>query len=74
MSDVSLPGYIEQLSLTERLQLVEQIWDSIAEQPTALPLTDAQRAELDRRLAADDESPEEGLTWEEVKKQITDQL
>jgi putative addiction module component (TIGR02574 family) len=44
------------------------------QQPTPLPLTDVQRTELDRRLAADDESPEEGLTWEEVKKRITDQL
>ena len=74
MSDVSLPSYIEHLSVAERIQLVGQIWDSIAQQPTPLPLTDTQRAELDRRLAADDESPEEGSTWEEGKKRITDQL
>ena len=74
MSDVSLPGYIEHLSIAERIQLVEQIWDSIAQQPAPLPLTDAQRAELDRRLAADDESPDEGLSWEDVKKRISDQL
>ena len=38
---------IEKLSVEERLVLVEELWDSIAE---ATPLTEAQRAELDRRL------------------------
>ena len=39
---------IEQLSVAERLVLVEELWDSIS---AATPVTDAQRAELDRRLA-----------------------
>ena len=43
------------LPIDQRLQLVEDIWDSIAEEanarPGSLPLSDAQRAELDRRLA-----------------------
>ena len=38
------------LSRAERLQLVEDLWDSIAADQKALPLTPAQRAELDRRL------------------------
>ena len=40
------------LSIGEKLQLVEDIWDSIAADQTALPLTDEQRVELDRRLDA----------------------
>lgn len=43
---------IDRLSVEERLELVEDLWDSIAEEDAATSLTDAQRAELDRRLAA----------------------
>lgn len=40
------------LSIHERIQLVEDIWNSIAVDQAALPLTDEQRVELDRRLEA----------------------
>ena len=40
------------LSIDERMQLVEDIWDSIAADQAAPPLTDDQRVELDRRLDA----------------------
>ena len=40
------------LSIGERMQLVEDIWDSIAPDQAALPLTDEQRVEIDRRLDA----------------------
>ena len=42
---------IDRLSVEERLTLVEDLWDSIADENAAAPLTDAQRAELDRRPA-----------------------
>ncbi len=42
---------IQSLSIEERLNLVEDLWDSIAAEQDALPLTPEQRAELDRRLA-----------------------
>lgn len=41
---------IETLSREERLQLLEQLWDSLSSGPDSIPLTDAQREELDRRL------------------------
>ncbi len=47
-----------------RLDLVEDIWDSIAE----VPVPEAQRQELDRRLAAHRENPTNGATWTEVKR------
>lgn len=62
---------IERLSVEERLALVEELWDSIAE---ATPLTDAQRAELDRRLAAHEASPDDVVPWEQVKASITARL
>ncbi len=40
------------LPIEERIQLVEDIWDSIAADQSALPMTDEQRSELDRRLDA----------------------
>lgn len=40
------------LPLDERLRLVEDLWDSIAADQKALPLTEAQKSELDRRLDA----------------------
>ena len=58
------------LSIAERLQLVEDVWDSIAtEQPdaTALPLAAAERAELDRRLDAHANDPAAAVPWTEVR-------
>ncbi len=40
------------LPVEQRIRLVEDLWDSIAAEQSVLPLTDAQRAELDRRLDA----------------------
>ena len=62
---------IERLSVEERLELVDALWDSIAE---ATPLTEAQRTELDRRLAAHEASPDDVIPWDQVKASITARL
>ena len=59
-----------QLSVAERILVVEQIWDSIAADQEAMQLTAAQKAELDRRLDAYRKSPGEGSSWAEVKARI----
>jgi len=59
-----------QLSIPERIQLVEDIWDSIASVPEQIALTAAQRDELDRRLDDYRQHHEEGSPWEEVRKRI----
>jgi putative addiction module component (TIGR02574 family) len=69
MSSVNMQRILK-LSLAERIQLVEDIWDSIAESPEALPLTAAQEAELDRRLADHEANPESGRSWEEVRASL----
>jgi putative addiction module component (TIGR02574 family) len=61
---------IDRLSLAERILLVEEIWDSIAATPEEIPLTPAQREELDRRIAAYEADPTAGSTWEEVKARL----
>jgi putative addiction module component (TIGR02574 family) len=61
---------IDQLSIPERILLVEEIWDSIAATPEEVPLSNAQRAELDRRLAAYEADPQTGSSWEEVNARL----
>ena len=61
---------ILELPVAERVRLVEAIWDSIATVPEALPLTDWQREELDRRLAELEADPDSGSTLEEVFARI----
>ena len=58
------------LSVSERIQLVEDIWDSIAEVPETVSLSDEQKAELDRRLDAYHANPEEGSPWGMVRERI----
>ena len=59
------------LPVAERLQLVEDIWDTIAAAPEALPLTDEDRQWIDDRLAARRHDPQAGSPWEEVYARIT---
>ena len=65
---------IDRLSMEERITLVEDLWDSIAEESAATSLSDAQRAELDRRLADYAANPNDVVPWEDVKTSITARL
>jgi len=58
------------LPVAERVRLVEAIWDSISAVPDALPLTQWQKDELDRRLAEFEADPDSGATLEEVFARI----
>lgn len=58
------------LSAAERLELVEELWDSLGDENQALALTDEQRADLERRLAEADTEPTGGSPWEEVRDRI----
>jgi len=65
---------LERLGIEERLTLVEELWDSIAADSAAVPLTEAQRAELDRRIAEHEANPDDVVPWEEVKSSIAERL
>jgi len=69
MSKISVADVLD-LSVAERIQLVEDIWDSIAAVPGNPKLTDAQRVELDRRLEAHREDPDSGSPWDVVKQRV----
>ena len=64
---------IDQLSVAERVLLVEEIWDSIAGREEDLPLTEAQKLDLQRRIAAYEANPKAGSSWEEVKARLGNQ-
>jgi putative addiction module component (TIGR02574 family) len=67
MSSLMTSLGIDRLSVAERLQLVQEIWDSVAASVEQLPLTQAQRDELDRRVAALEANPTNVIPWEEVE-------
>ena len=55
------------LSRAERLQLVEDLWDSIVQEDAELPVSDEKRDELRRRKERFLQHPSSGCTWEQVK-------
>jgi len=58
------------LSVSERIQLAEDIWDSVVEVPQSVPLTEAEKVELDSRLDAYHQNPDAGSPWIIVKERI----
>ena len=60
---------LDKLDVEQRLALIEEIWNSIdADESAAVQLSDAQRAELQARLLDDDTTPEDIVSWEEIKR------
>jgi putative addiction module component (TIGR02574 family) len=58
------------LSPSEKLQLVEDLWDDLAGTPDAVPVHDWQKQELARRRANLVNNPASGLSWDEVKQRV----
>lgn len=58
------------LSLSERLQLVEDLWDDIASTPDAVPVHDWQKEELARRKQNLLSNPGSALSWEEIQRRV----
>jgi putative addiction module component (TIGR02574 family) len=73
MAKVSIPDLMK-LSVEERIKLAEDLWDSIQESPDALPLTAAQQAEVERRLAEHLQEPGSAVPWGEVRKRLRERL
>ncbi len=68
----SLPAAVRELLFTEKLQLVEALWDDLARSPERIPLSDPLKAELDRRYQEYLANPGEGSAWAEVKRRVLD--
>jgi putative addiction module component (TIGR02574 family) len=64
---------IAALSIEERINLVQEIWDTIAADQACVDLTDVQKQELERRTADYEANPDNVMTWKEVKASIKGQ-
>jgi putative addiction module component (TIGR02574 family) len=65
---------IKKLSKSEKLLLVGELWDDIADTPEEVPLTKAQEQQLDERYQQFRKNPEEGEPWAVVKDRIKKML
>ena len=63
MSD--LRSQINSLSVAEKAELLDTVWESL--EADAVSLTDAQRAELDHRIARHEQNPSSVIPWQQVK-------
>ena len=61
---------IRDLSVAERIQLVGEIWNSIAEDGGEIEITEAQWEEIERRLQEFRANPDTAVPWDAVKKRI----
>ena len=68
MSDADVAEILK-LPVEERIRLVELIWESIAANPSAVPLSDAHRAAIDEALAEHARNPDDVLTRDQVLAQ-----
>lgn len=68
--DSNLKKKIKNLSISARIILAEEIWDSIAEENQSFELSSSQKEELDRRLEALKQNPKAGRSWEEIKAEF----
>lgn len=63
-------GSVFDLSPSEKLQLVEDLWDDLAATPSDVPIHDWQKEELARRKANLTQNPASAISWDEVKRRI----
>lgn len=60
---------IDNMSVEDRITLVQDIWDSVAIEAGLAPPSAAEKAELDRRLDEDDATPDNTVFWETIKSE-----
>jgi putative addiction module component (TIGR02574 family) len=61
---------IRRLSVADRLALVEEIWESISEDPGAMPVSERQLDEARRRLEQHAADPSTAIPWEQAEKKL----
>ncbi|MFC0351982.1 addiction module protein [Undibacterium danionis] len=66
----TLLGKIKQLDIAERIQLVEDLWDSVATRSSDFPITEAQKTELDRRLAKRASAKPVGISLDQIAQKL----
>ena len=66
-----LPPDLAKLTAMQKFELIDLLWLSLSEDD--LPLTTAQRQDLEKRIAEDQDDPADGRPWEEVKAELMGQ-
>ena len=61
---------VDDLNVEEKLELIETLWESLASDPSNIPVTEAQKKMLDERIAEIDAGDVETIPWEEVKARV----
>ncbi len=70
--NAALATEISRLTPAEKLQLVEELWDTLAAHPDQLPIPASHAKLLDEDQASYQANPAQGSPWPEVKARITD--
>jgi len=70
MSIDSIVSRFRDLSSDEKIRLVQELWDQIAEDIARMPLTESQRRLLDERLADEENNPDDVEPWTKAKDDI----
>ena len=66
-------SHLRDLSFSEKLRLVEDLWDHLAATPEALPIPEWQKDELAKRKASHQARPGAAISWEQAKRAIRGQ-
>lgn len=70
MHQTDVYGLVLTLSLHQRVELAQELWDSVHADANAAPFTEEQLAEIDRRIAAADAGELVGEPWKTVHQRI----
>ena len=65
---------LNNLSVDERLRLISELWDSLADEVEQAPLTEEQKQETDRRLATFRADPNSAIPWDQVEAEALARL
>ena len=62
--------HLDEMSASEKLLILEELWDNVAEQPSDVPVPDWQRRELEQRYQEYLSNPSAGSSWPEVRDRL----
>ena len=74
MDTHAILDHFRRLGTGKKLEILEQLWEEVSSDPTAIQLSDAQRELLDERLRQHEENPRDVSTWDEVKAEALRRL
>lgn len=61
---------LRRLPIAERLEAIEELWESLEDEGALFPLSDQERSELDARIAEDEADSEPGTSWPELRGRL----